>query len=941
MSNIGSLTVITGNVRSLRNKFDELQNLITSTQPDVIALTESWLTLDIEDSEVKLNGYTLFRSDRSSCRSGGGVVLYCHSSLRPMLLKSTRDTNCTEEFLSCRIRHCQGQATIAVSYRAPDSEGHITLNELSRVAENQDCLILGDFNAPHINWFDISTRSGSTEFERNLIDMAITANLTQCVKEATRIQPGQEANILDLIFTHSEEEVTDLIYMDPLCSSDHVLLKFNWNRRKLTCVPTKPRRNVWKADLLSMKAEALGYFWGDDASMNLDQLCDIFTKNLHNLLERFAPLCKKQSPKQTPPWFDHELKSMLKTRKKLWDNFKATGCPDDYNIYKTCRNSCSTLKRQKRFTYERNLATTSSSAPKKLYAYLRRRTKTCNGIPPLQHPTGGLLEEDEEKAAILCSQYSSVFCMEDDNLTNIQARCDSVLNGFTVDPSTVEELLKSLDEQSSPGPDELHPRILKHLSSVISYPLALLFQKSLDCGKLPAGWKMAVVKPMFKGGRLEDPANYRPVSLTSVLCKVFEKMLKQKIDSHFRHLGLWSSEQHGFRQGRSCTSNLLLAREMWAKTLDAGGRADVIYVDFSKAFDRVPHRRLLSKLSAYGISGKILAWIKDFLVDRSMRVKVNETLSDSVPCFSGVPQGSVLGPILFNIYVNDLPQRISADCLLYADDLKLWLRVNDDTDVDNLQTALDCLDHWSKEWLLPINIAKCCVLPIGGIQPVGVYHIGGFLLRESSLERDLGMLVSSDFRMTDESRRKSIAASKLMWAIRRSFVCLTPEMFRILFISHVRPILEYGQPAFQPTTQGECIWLENVQRRGTKAIAGFYNISYEDRLKRLNLFSLEHRRHRGDLIYTWKILTGQMGREILGFFDVATDKNTRGHIFKLNKPRRLRIGLKLTLSTRVVNSWNSLPMEVVSATSETVLKKKLDEYLKITSGGTCFCCRFE
>ena len=912
-------------------------------QVDIIALTETWLTPDVADTELQLNDFKLFRADRSSNRMGGGVLLYCRSYLRPSLVKSLSDASSHEEFVSCRIRHSDvgGSAEIAVLYRPPDSDGELTLKELSRVARNVDCLILGDFNAPFIDWSDLVILPGHNCFEKEFLDLILSENLEQAVLIPTRILPDQVPHTLDLIFTHNKREISNLDCLSPLGASDHMLLNFSWSRKYVT-ISSSPRRNVWKTDLDGMKVAAAAISWEKCHEMDLEDLCNFVSSTIRELYERFTPLSKRSRSRQQPPWFDRELKSKIKERKRLWDRFKLTKCSSDYTAYKVCRNVCSDLKRFKRISYERSLANSSTTAPKKLFAYLRRNTKTCNGIPPLINPDNGcIFESDEDIASILSSQYSSVFVVEDDYSARIPDICTNILSDCSFTTSDVEAILLSLNEQSSPGPDELHPRILKNLAPFICEPLALLFRKSLDAGKLPSSWKDALVKPIFKGGLQEDPSNYRPVSLTSVLCKVLEKILKRTIEQHFRSAALWTSAQHGFREARSCTTNLLLAKELWAESLDEGSRLDVVYVDFSKAFDRVPHRRLLDKMSAYGISGNLHAWIADFLVGRRMRVKVNDCLSGWVDCSSGVPQGSVLGPLLFKVYINDLPENLPVPCLLYADDLKLWAPVVSEPDVDAFQAALDALHSWSVRWLLPFNYTKCCVLPIGGNQPVGVYHLGGYLLREEVIERDLGILMSPDLKMSDETKRRATAASKLFWAIRRSFSCLTIEIFRTLFMSHVRPILEYGQPAFHPILKQDSRRLENVQRRGSKLVAGLKNFSYEERLTKLDMFTLEHRRHRADLIYTWRVTHGVLDNEFSRFFEFDTEKTTRGHHLKLFKRRRFRLNPMITLSTRVINAWNALPEDVVSAESETVFKRKLDQHFTNTSGEPCSFCQSE
>jgi ribonuclease P/MRP protein subunit RPP40 len=380
-------------------------------------------------------------------------------------------------------------------------------------------------------------------------------------------------------------------------------------------------------------------------------------------------------------------------------------------------------------------------------------------------------------------------------------------------------------------------------------------------------------------------------------------------------------------------------RQLWARDVDAGQPLDVVFVDFSKASDKVPHQRLLLKLASYGISAKVRRWLQEFLEGRTMRVKVNEELSEGISISSGVPQGSVLGPELFKVYVNDLPQHLATRCLLYADDLKLWKVVTSDEEADQVQYALDRLHAWSLRWMLPINHEKCSLLPVGRPRPAGSYHLGGYIIRESLVERELGVLVTTDLKTMADSKKRATSANKMMWAIRRSFDQMTPGIFLPLFAAHVRPILEYGQPAVCPLTKQEVYLLERVQRRGTKGVAGLKNVPYSERLHRLRLFSLSYRRNRVDLIYTWRILQGNLGGDLKEFFTVVDGSLTRGHELKLYKPRRLRLNPLISLSSRVVNEWNSLPAEVVSASTELNFKNNLDRYMARKTDGCCFLCK--
>ncbi|BHF64082.1 hypothetical protein SprV_0200708100 [Sparganum proliferum] len=278
------------------------------------------------------------------------------------------------------------------------------------------------------------------------------------------------------------------------------------------------------------------------------------------------------------------------------------------------------------------------------------------------------------------------------------------------------ELLR-LKESKSPGPDEIPAKILKELAGELSKPLSMLFHTSFETGYLPPDWKSAWITPLYKGGSRVSANNYRPVSLTSICCKIMEKIIKQ---------------QHGFRKSRSCVTNLLYCLEHWTRAVDRGDMVHVIYIDFKKAFDSVPHHRLLYKLSRAGVRGKLLMWIRSFLIGRSQAVHVSDQQSAEVAVRSGVPQGSVLGPTLFLVYVNDCANELNCDVAMFADDIKIWSTIRSEVDEARLQTNLDHLEQWSKDWLLPFNVNKCNFLRVGRTSSPNhtVYRLTGKPLQE-------------------------------------------------------------------------------------------------------------------------------------------------------------------------------------------------------------------
>ena len=400
----------------------------------------------------------------------------------------------------------------------------------------------------------------------------------------------------------------------------------------------------------------------------------------------------------------------------------------------------------------------------------------------------------------------------------------------------------------------------------MSVPLAILFQKSLDEGICPDEWKCANVTPIHKKGDRTEPSNYRPVSLTSQICKVLESIIRDEIMKHLTRNNLLNDAQHGFRERRSCLTNLLETLEQWTEILDEGDCIDVAYLDFRKAFDLVSHEHLIYKLTKYGINGKILNWIKDFLSNRKQRVVIRGKESSWRDVTSGVPQGSVLGPILFLIFINDLPTELLSKLSLFADDSKLFSRIIANKNNTNpggtdggasLQGDLDRVVEWAKKWKMEFNVDKCKVMHLGHNNPRGTYNMGEKQLEVTEEERDLGVLIDRELDFGKHIRTVVGKANSTLGLIRVSFACMNKTMFLNLYPALVRPLLEYCVQVWSPYKRKYIKLLEGVQRRATKLVPQITDLSYDDRLKALGLTRLVDRRVRGDMIETYKIISGK------------------------------------------------------------------------------------
>jgi hypothetical protein len=381
-------------------------------------------------------------------------------------------------------------------------------------------------------------------------------------------------------------------------------------------------------------------------------------------------------------------------------------------------------------------------------------------------------------------------------------------------------------------------------------------------------------------------------------------------------------------------TNLLTAREAWCALRESRKSVHILFVDFSKAFDRVDHNILLSDLRKAGIAGELLRWFETYLCNRWWQVRINETMSQPRAAKRGVPQGAVLGPLLFTLYVNSLPQLITSSCLMFADDLKLWRTVEGEREARLLQEDLNTLSSWCQARNLPINASKSGLMMIGEDQVNPGYTIAGELIPLLQTTRDLGVMVSKDLKTHAHSDLARTRGLRTTWMLRRTFQVWTPKLYRILNSTFIRPVIEYGQPAYFPCTLGESHRLEKVQSLGTRMVSGMRGLTYEQRCSTLQVFTLNYRRWRADLIFIYKTVCKRRHPELLQYFPPSQVEHTRGHKFKLEVQRTDRLPHVYRLSRRAINDWNRLPPHVIEAETVNQFKLRLDEYSGTAAYGT-------
>jgi ribonuclease P/MRP protein subunit RPP40 len=373
--------------------------------------------------------------------------------------------------------------------------------------------------------------------------------------------------------------------------------------------------------------------------------------------------------------------------------------------------------------------------------------------------------------------------------------------------------------------------------------------------------------------------------------------------------------------------------DKWTKFLEEGGQIDVIYTDFEKAFDKVSHTRLIAKMQAFGFSKVIVNWIKSFLTKREQCVRVNGKHSQWMPVLSGIPQGTILGPLLFLIYINDLPNICEgqADMYLFADDAKLFTFINSVDDCLILQKNLDKLQEWSEKWLLKLSVKKCNVISISkGIINKYDYFINVdqsvVPLGRVDCVKDLGIALDEGLKFTQHMHDKINKAYSMLGIIKRNFKFLSVDTFVLLYKAMVRSHLDYCSSVWAPYKKKDIDALERVQKRATKLIKGFNKLTYYERLKKCCLPTLTYRRHRGDMIETFKILSGVYDSDIVPKMELSLEYRTRGNSLKLKANRSKYDLRKYFFTNRVVNIWNSLPDAVVLSKSVNFFKNNLDKF---------------
>lgn len=829
------------NVRSLVNfeRRAKLSDAIICGTYSIICLCETWLNEQIDSSELLFNEFSVYRADRQTVNDSnkhGGSLIAVKNSLDSQQVNVTLPDSC----VLCKIRIGNEDIFVCCFYNPPKSSQYRYSQEdfnmlLAAIPKKSAVIICGDINFPETNW---NTTTSTSEEEQNIIDLFESNLLKQSVEF-----PTCSSNTLDVAYyrnvsvSATPNEFFDKIYD----CSDHrsILLSFEFEQLK----PKPVLQKYWsfgRADFEGINITMKQNPFVPICFSNIDQMLKQLYEYLENLFESYVPR-RTAHRQQLPPWITPSTSNLMKklaTQKRLLETK-----PTSYRQRTVSHLESVVLESAEidRANYQQSLLGTGNTDI--IFKHLKSLNKSAS-LPKVMTNGGVSATKANEKVSLLNEFFHSVFSPKSDfNLDDIQCE-DPLLTDFDISESTIRELLLSLDVSKSRGPNGLPPSLFQKTANQMSAFLHAVFRNIKRLQKLPKIWKIAAVSPIFKNGDRRAVGNYRPISLLNVDSKIFEKCVYKSLYAHFSsHL---SSCQHGFVKNKSVNTNMISFLNKIYRALDENQHNEVVafYVDFAKAFDKVPHLELLQKVANLRVGGKILAILFDYLQERKQFVRVDNVSSEKLDVTSGVPQGSLLGPLLFCIFINDLPDRFKfSDPSIYADDLK-FVSVN--VDVIDTQYDLNALNNWAKENKSEPSATKCTKVIFRGKSYD--HTLAGHVLQASEQAKDLGIYIDSKLSWTKHIDSRLTKANKAFYCVRRNISHKVPIPIKLkVFKSIIVPILTYGLFCTNPS-RGDLKRLEHFQKRVLNWILPYNMNEYADKLRNLNILPLTMFNQLNDLL---------------------------------------------------------------------------------------------
>ena len=941
----------------------ELQYYLADKKPDILMLNETWLKKSIKDSEIIPGDYKVFRLDRTAKshppdpnnpnkfrKSGGGVLIAIRRDIDVVSTKI--EFNCSAEILGVTLKFNDGKKIILCSFYRVGTLGtrnHGEFQEYIRKARGRRgisaIVVVGDLNLPHVNWEDFSSPDNVGQL---FLDTFSNFGIEQLVNCPTH----SGGNILDLVLSDKPQLISDLnVSGDNMpCKSDHYAVSFKIiSKLKRLKTIKRDALNFKRADWNALNKSFAQTNWDNTLIGDSETSWSNFKRIFDSKVNQHIPKIKIGGKTQ-PPWFDAETHQACRKKERLHADYKNTEDPlsktEKYLKFSKSRRDFKTLASEKlgsSFEDDED----SNLITKKFWSYVKATSKNTR-IPELIHLDDVYKNAPSEQAQL----FNSFFHQQFSSPSNYTIPIDDQNNEFSIDFSSnrITNILRNLNPNKAVGPDKIHGQILKNCAHTISPALEVLFNKSYSSGSIPSEWKIAHVVPVHKKGSKTDVKNYRPISLTSLVIKVMERIIRDELMSKCNHL--LDPRQHGFLPNKSCTTQMVEFCNSLSLSLNKNIRSDIIYLDFAKAFDSVNHDLILQKLkSSYNINGKLLQFITSYLSGRQQSVVVNGSISSMLPVLSGVPQGSIIGPSLFVLFINDITDGLSdgTNIMMYADDTKIWREVNCNNDFLILQRDIDYLIDWAVKNKMNFHPSKCKVLSICKVNPPLVdvlpciqyfYSMGSALLDYLDSEKDLGVWINRTLNFNEQAEFLYSKANQKFGMLKRTchFVTDTNKR-RVLYLTLVRSLFEHCPIVWRPSSSTMVNKLESLQKRAIKWIrndaSASYSVEelYHTHCKQLNILPIKYRFDYHDLKFFHSVVYNFSCVKLpsyLSFYSGSSRLRT-SHLDELSLVSSIsassNTGFSKSYFYRTYLSWNRLPLTIREIIRPSTFKVELTKYI--------------
>ena len=884
-------------------------DLVKEENCPFLCLTESHLSAGVLDAEIAIQGMTVYRCDRQQ-REKGGVVTYLREDLA--VDSELKHSNSFCETLGLHIPKLD--LALITIYRppgCPEYKFKECLEEVTAWLQQLEgghkaaptILISGDFNLGFLDSWEPSTieklkagalcpragRAASEEKKQalHLVDFAEDFFLLQYVDEATRKQ-----NILDLIFTNNNNLIIRCRQVINAKLSDHntIITELSYGLKQLenkqnknfttTTIPEYDFQGADDENWARMKSLLNVVEWEKEfENKSVHEMTNIFLKELVDKVEKtlekktsYEKVNKDKSSHSSNNRIPRRVRTLFRNKKNASNALKTV------KSVKRClnlRKKIEAAEEELKYLYSNRKSKLESAAidkikrnPKAFYAYAKRQSKTFNGVGPFLKSNGDPIEVSEAEA--LKQQYETVFSdpKEDAKIHNpkeffSETTNDENIGNILFNYQDIRDSIDELSSKAASGPDGVPAVLLKKCKDEVSFPLEMIWKKSLETGDIPEIFKLAHVIPLHKPGlNRSSPASYRPVSLTSHLVKTFERVVKKNLQRHLEVCMKINDAQHGFRNQRSCLSQLLQHHDAVLRGLEEGANVDTVYLDFSKAFDKVDKGILCRKMKKMGIHGALGEWIFSFLSERRQVILANGEASSCSEVLSGVPQGTVLGPLLFIILINDICQSdIESIISLFADDTRLTKMIKNESDIENFQSDLDKVYQWSTDNNMIFNSTKFEVLKHGKNEDLkDDYNYltpnNENLIERKEVLRDLGVLRNDKANFDDHINKVCTTVNQKVGWVLRTFQNRQLYFMKLIWKQLIQAHIDYCSQLWQPTQSSSLQRIENLLKKFSKKIPSIRNENYWNRLKIMKMNSQQRRLERYRIIYTWKALDG-------------------------------------------------------------------------------------